>query len=179
MVRPQKFLSELCEGETISGMGLLLGEAIHRSSGLPYPRRVPYIESTCYVKTTSLPDWTLEYWVRPQLAPELWSVRLSEEDIKKLQKMLNFLPLEDLVTGVVEKIKDKYGLCGLKTWIGEDPDAHGDLLIVEISVRANRKKAIELWKKISTIIRNEVDEKLGERSEEYQRKLLIRVVPDR
>jgi len=57
----------------------------------------------------------------------------------------------------------------------KDLESQEDMLQVNIFVEeSDPKKTIEIWKKISTEIRNEIGKKFGE---EYQERIFIRVLP--
>ncbi|MBO8183119.1 MAG: hypothetical protein H0Z28_10065 [Archaeoglobus sp.] len=178
MVKQPKFFIEIHGKETNPQSIWSLGE-VYESPESTLSQKVPYIESTDYIET-SPPDWTLEYWVRPRLSHNIWGTYLNERILRKLSKMIEFYPLEEIVKEVGERIRTKYNLLKLKTQTREDPDTHADLLVVDITIgESDLKRAIELWKRISEEIRKEIDEKFKERSKEYQRKLLITVQPTR
>jgi len=137
------------------------------------------VENTDYIELTQIQDWTLRYWLR-QPRYELMGLCLGEKEIKKLSRILEFLPIEIVIEQFMEKNKMKFNIACLRTQIVKDPDTDDDTLLVEVFVKeSDFEKILDLWKEISTEIRNEIDRKFKEKSMNYQRKLLIRVQPAR
>jgi len=172
MAELPRFLVELRERRISPEIEWSLGETIYESSEFIQPKKVHSIGSTDYITLTPhIRDWTLEYWVGSTC--DILGMCLSETALNKLSKMLKFLPLEELIEEIVDKIKSKYDICTQESQIIEDPDLHSDVLVVEIFVKErDPKKVIELWKAISNEIRREIDRKLDKK---FQRELLIRV----
>ena len=124
------------------------------------------------------PDWSLEYWTNPRTYYEILNYCLSVEDLRKLLKFARFSPLEMFVEEVVNEIKDQFKIKRISSEILQDVEDQEELLLVEIFVdEKDEKRVIELWKKISTTIRNEINRKFGDKGDEYQLKLLISVKP--
>ena len=135
-----------------------------------------YIENTDYIEFTQIQDWTLGYWIEPRC--ELMGLCLGERELKKLLRFLEFSPLEDVVKQIIGRKNIKCNILDFKTQIIKDPDTDADVLLVDVLVKERDfEKVLELWKKISTEIRNEIDKRFGEKSEDFQRRLLIRVQP--
>ena len=176
MIDP-RLLIEKYRRDTGPELAELMVEIIQEGSGFIFPKKTHRVVSTDYIEVQP-PDWSLEYWTKPRSPYEILSLHLTDKDVEKLIKILKFAPLEGVVRDFLEKIVPKYGISNIKASIKEDPDDLSDVLFVEVFVKENDpKKIIKLWKKISTEIRNKIDKKFGEKSKEYQRKLIIAVRP--
>lgn len=124
------------------------------------------------------PDWSLQYWTKPKSLYEVLGYCLSFEDINKLLKTIRFSSVEKLIEDAIEKIRESFGIKCMKSKIIEDPEDQEEMLLVEVFVdESDPKQVIELWKEISTRIRDEIDKEFGNKSKEFQLKLWISVKP--
>ena len=127
---------------------------------------------------TSILDWTLGYWTEFKSLYWIFGLCLNYEDIDKLLKYIRFYPLETFVMSVINRIKHDFGIKHISSEIIQDPEDQEDILRVEIYVtEKDPKQVIKMWKKISNLIRSEIDRKFKERSKEHQLKLHISVRP--
>lgn len=124
------------------------------------------------------PDWSLYYWIKPRSPYEVFNFCLNPEDLNKVLKFIRFSPLEMLVRDTLNKIRQDFKIKHISSEIIQDPEDQEERLLVEIYIdEKDPKQVIEQWKKISTSIRNEIDNKFRDKSKEYQLKLQISVKP--
>ncbi len=128
-------------------------------------------------------DWTLSYWTARFKPYGVFSRHFIFEELIKIQKgeliKAPFSQLKTLVNDVLRGIREDLRIKHIDFDVISDPEDQEESLLVEIYVdEKDTKQVIELWKKISTEIRNEVEKRLGDKSKDYQMRLQISVRPN-
>ncbi len=127
----------------------------------------PQISTDCLVTHSLIDDWTLDYW----LGHTNLYTPISEKELRTFR----FALLEDMIMKTVDRIKKEFKIANFNCKMTKDIESQEDMLQVNIFIEeSDPKKAIEIWKKVSTEIRNEVCKKFGD---EFQERIFIRVLP--